>query len=32
MKKLFTLALVALLALCCVSALADEDPYKDLGS
>ena len=32
MKKLLTLALVALLALCCVSALADEDPYKDLGS
>ena len=32
MKKLFTLALVALLALCCVNALADGDPYKDLGS
>ena len=32
MKKLLTLALVALLALCCVSALADEDPYKDMGS
>ena len=32
MKKLFTLALIALLALCCGSALADEDPYQDLGS
>ena len=32
MKKLFTLALAAILALCCVSAMAAEDPYKDLGS
>ena len=32
MKKLFALALAVILALCCVSALADEDPYKDLGS
>ena len=32
MKKLFALALVAILALCCVSAMADGDPYKDLGN
>ena len=32
MKKLVALALAAILALCCVSAMADGDPYKDLGS
>lgn len=32
MKKFFALVLAAMFALCCVSALADEDPYKDLGS
>lgn len=32
MKKFLALVLAAILALCCVSALADEDPYKDLGS
>lgn len=32
MKKFFALVLAAVLALCCVSALAADDPYKDLGS
>lgn len=32
MKKFLTLLLAALLVLGCVSALAEEDPYKDLGS
>ena len=32
MKKFLALLLAALLVLGCVSALAEEDPYKDLGS
>ncbi len=32
MKKFLVLLLAALLVLGCVSALAEEDPYKDLGS
>lgn len=32
MKKFFALVLAAVFALCCVSALAADDPYKDLGS
>ena len=32
MKKYLALILAAVMALCCVCALADEDPYKDLDN